>query len=475
MSDVFIEKINEVYLKIHCDKSTALELRDHFTYQVPGYKWTPAGRRGWNGKISLFDMKKYTMLGGLRQEVERFCLSRNYKVEYLSDFSEKEFSIKEGHDFTKSLNLPKDRILRDYQLEAVVKCIRQKRRLTILPTGSGKSLVLYVLSCFYKENKLIITPNLNLIHQLTGDFISYGCDEKRIHKIYERQEKESNCNIHISTWQSLKDMPEEFFNQYGVVIVDECHLAKARSIVGIMNKLKNCQYRFGFSGTLDGTLCNESVLTGLFGPIKHGVTTKELIKRETLSPLSIKMIVLIHPRTEEYEYRDEIEYIIGCEKRNRFIKNLALSLEGNTLILFQYVEKHGELLHNMVAADSLESRKIFFVHGKVPGEERDTIRCIVEQEKNAIIVASRQTFGTGVNIEHIHNIIFASPLKSKIANLQAIGRGLRRADGKEECVLYDICDNLGWYNYGFRHAHERMKIYKREGFNYKTYSINMEG
>ena len=298
--------------------------------------------------------------------------------------------------------------------------------------------MLYILSCYYKEKKLIITPNLNLIHQLASDFISYGSDEKRIHKIYEGQEKESDCNVHISTWQSLKDMPEEFFNQYGVVIVDECHLAKARSIVGIMNKLKNCQYRFGFSGTLDGTLCNESVLTGLFGPIKHGVTTKELIKRETLSPLSIKMIVLIHPRTEEYEYRDEIEYIIGCEKRNRFIKNLALSLEGNTLILFQYVEKHGELLHNMVAADSLESRKIFFVHGKVPGEERDTIRCIVEQEKNAIIVASRQTFGTGVNIEHIHNIIFASPLKSKIANLQAIGRGLRQADGRKRMRLYDI-------------------------------------
>ena len=474
MSDVFIEKINEVYLKIHCDKSTALELRDHFTYQVPGYKWTPAGRRGWNGKISLFDLKKYTMLGGLRQEVERFCLSRNYKANHLSDFSEKEFSIKEGHDFIKSLNLPKDRLPRDYQLKAVVKCIRQKRRLTILPTGSGKSLVLYILSCYYKEKKLIITPNLNLIHQLASDFISYGSDEKRIHKIYEGQEKESDCNVHISTWQSLKDMPEEFFNQYGVVIVDECHLAKARSIVGIMNKLKNCQYRFGFSGTLDGTLCNESVLTGLFGPIKHGVTTKELIKRETLSPLSIKMIVLIHPRTEEYEYRDEIEYIIGCEKRNRFIKNLALSLKGNTLILFQYVEKHGELLHNMVAADSLEGRKIFFVHGKIDGEDRDIIRSIVEQENNAIIVASRQTFGTGVNIQNLSNIIFASPLKSKIANLQAIGRGLRKMEGKKECTLYDIVDSLGWHNYGLRHASDRIIIYKKEGFEFKTYQIKIE-
>ena len=91
MEILSIRKIDEVYNLIECSKSTAMELRDHFTYQVPGYKWTPAGRRGWNGKISLFDLKKYTMLGGLRQEVERFCLSRNYKVEYLSDFSEKEF------------------------------------------------------------------------------------------------------------------------------------------------------------------------------------------------------------------------------------------------------------------------------------------------------------------------------------------------------------------------------------------------
>ena len=172
-------------------------------------------------------------------------------------------------------------------------------------------------------------------------------------------------------------------------------------------------------------------------------------------------------------YQVEMDYLVGCERRNKFIKNLALSLKGNTLILFQFVEKHGKLIYDMISSACHEERKVFFVYGKVPGEERNVIRSIVEQEKNAIIVASRQTFGTGVNIKRIHNIIFASPLKSKIANLQAIGRGLRKGEDKEECVLYDIVDELGWYNYGIRHANERKLIYQREGFAFKTYQIQM--
>jgi superfamily II DNA or RNA helicase len=486
---VFLERIDEVNIKVYSSDSVARELYDLFTFKPKDFQYSPKfkrdenGRRKWDGRIRLFKLRSGIILAGLRTEVEKYCRSRGYEVKYLSDFSEQEFSIKEGHDFIRSLNLPKDRVPHDYQVAAFVKSVRQKRRLTLLPTASGKSLVIYFLAAYYPGKKLIIVPTLGLIHQMAGDFVSYGCDENRIHKVYEGQEKESDRDIWVSTWQSLTKMSEAWFRQFNVVIGDEAHGFQAKTLMAIMNKLNRCKYRFGLSGTLDGAQVNEMTLTGLFGPIKRSVTTKELMDRGTLSTLEIKMIILKHPEEEchrlvDCSYQDEIDYIVGCEKRNKFIKNLALSLQGNTLIIFDLVDKHGSILYDMILEGAGEDRKVFFVYRKVEGEERDAIRAIVEEEKNAIICASRQTFGTGANIRNLHNIIFASPRKGLIPVLQPIGRGLRKSDVKFHCCLFDIADDLscdGWYNFAMRHAKKRMDIYHSECFNYKVYSITMEG
>ena len=108
---------------------------------------------------------------------------------------------------------------------------------------------------------------------------------------------------------------------------------------------------------------------------------------------------------------------------------------------------------------------------------RSTIRKIVEQSSSSIIVASYGTFSTGVNIRNLHNIIFASPSKSKIRNLQSIGRGLRKSDTKEIATLYDISDDLIWKskkNFTIQHFAERVKIYNEEKFDYKIYTVNLK-
>jgi superfamily II DNA or RNA helicase len=163
------------------------------------------------------------------------------------------------------------------------------------------------------------------------------------------------------------------------------------------------------------------------------------------------------------------------EARNKFIRNLALSLEGNTLLLFQFVEKHGKDLYAKLK-EEVKDRKVFYVSGSVDGEEREEIRKIVENETNAIIVASFGTFSTGVNIKNLHNVIFASPSKSRIRNLQSIGRGLRKSESKSSSTLYDIADNMSWKNrknYTLLHFMERIKTYNEEKFRYKLYKVSL--
>jgi len=196
-----------------------------------------------------------------------------------------------------------------------------------------------------------------------------------------------------------------------------------------------------------------------------------------LSTLDINCIVLKHPPQKFETYEDEIQYLISHEKRNKFISNLTLDLKGNTLVLYSRVATHGEPLFNLINTHKRDDRKVFFVHGGVDAEERELVREITEKENNAVIVASYGTFSTGINIKNLHNVIFASPSKSRIRNLQSIGRVLRKGKNKTKAILYDISDDCTYKsrkNYTLNHLIERIKIYNEENFNYEIITIQLK-
>jgi superfamily II DNA or RNA helicase len=315
-----------------------------------------------------------------------------------------------------------------------------------------------------------------------SDFRDYGYGEE-CKLISAGVDKEViDEDVTITTWQSIYQMPKKWFDQYNVIIGDEAHLFKAKSLTSIMTKLSECKYRFGFTGTLDGTETHKLVLEGLFGTVQSFVKTKQLIDGNTLADLEIKILVLKYSEATKKlqsgaKFHDEMDFITQNEKRNNFISNLALSLEGNSLILFSFVEKHGKVLYDIVKSKVAKGRQVFFVFGGTDANTRESIRAITEKEDNAIIIASYGTFSTGVNIRNLHNIVFASPSKSRIRNLQSIGRGLRKSDSKTQCTLFDIADDLQYksaVNHTLRHLYERVKIYNEEQFDYKMYKIKLE-
>jgi superfamily II DNA or RNA helicase len=474
-----VEKIDEVYNKIYCDPGIGFELNEYFTFEVPGAKFMPAVRnKFWDGKIRLFNTMTCLIYGGLNKYVEEFARTRGYDIEYISDFSAEEFSVKEAVDFINDLQIPTKFSQRDYQIEAFVHAVRHRRSLLLSPTASGKSFIIYLLTRYYDTKTLIIVPTTSLVHQLASDFEEYGYTGS-IHKIQAGVDKNVDRKITISTWQSIYKLDKSWFKQSNLVIGDEAHLFKAKSLSTIMCNLQACRYRFGFTGTLDGTQTHKLVLEGLFGPVKQVTTTAKLIEEKHLSNFQIKAIILKYPDSERQvnrKYQDELDYLVRNTARNRFIGNLALSLEGNTLLLFQFVDKHGKALNDLIKSST--NRPVFFVHGGVDGDEREEIRRIVEQESDAIIIASSGTFSTGVNIPSLRNIIFGSPSKSKIRNLQSIGRVLRKSNNKDSATLYDIADDLSWKtrkNYTLLHFVERMKIYNEEQFDYKIYPVNLKG
>ena len=486
VTDITIRKKNEVYVTVKTEPHISQELSDLFTFDVPGAKFMPQYRnKYWDGKIRLFSPATGEVYGGLVDKIVNWARKSEYSLEfennkhYGTPFEQNDIISREGvKSYMTKISRHKPR---NYQVDAVYDALRYNRKLLISPTASGKSLMIYAVVRYFVETKkkvLLVVPTTSLVEQMFKDFEDYGWNaEDYCHRIYSGKEKTNEFPVTITTWQSIYKLKRPFFKDFDVAIGDEAHLFKSKSLVSIMTKMDGAKYRYGFTGTLDGSQTHKWVLEGLFGPSYKVTQTKELIDKGHLSKLQIRVLLMKHDPEKFETYEDELQYIIGHPKRNNFIKNLVLDLKGNSLVLFSRVATHGQILYESINSSVNDGRKVFYVHGGVEAEERERIREITEQERNAIIVASYGTFSTGINIKNLHNVVFASPSKSRIRNLQSIGRVLRKGDNKTKAVLYDIADDISYRsqkNYTLNHLIERIKIYNEEKFNYEIIQVSLK-
>ena len=480
--DIIIHKKDDVYSQIECERSITKELNEYFSFDVPGAKFMPSFKnRLWDGKIRLFDIRNNQIYVGLSEYIYKFATAKKYTISG-GVRTPLEIDIDTVKSFIDGLKSTVK--IRDYQLDAVQHSIRNGRSILVSPTASGKSFIIYILIRYYLESQqildnsriLLLVPRSSLVEQMYTDFQDYGWDsENYCHRIYAGKDKTSPKLVHISTWQSIYQLPKKHFEKYKVIIGDEVHTFAAKSLKTIMHKTTDCPYKFGLTGTLDDAESHHLVLEGLFGTVKKVTTTKALIDSKQISDLKIIGIVLTYSKKECIirEYNKEIKFITEHPQRNNLIRNLCIDLKGNTLVLFSLI-KHGQLLHELIKERAHVNRKTFFVFGGTDSETREKIRGIVETERDAIVVASFGVFSTGINIRNLHNIIFASPYKSRIRNLQSIGRGLRTHESKAGAKLYDIADNFNNNNHTIKHFVKRIGIYNQEEFDYEIIKINLK-
>ena len=496
MSDIVtVEFLDYVHMRVIADPAVRQEISDFFSFRPEGWQYHPKVKtKVWDGIIRIYSPMRPKLYVGLLEKLKEFCDVREYELrietsEYDSDVCVDDYPVA----LAEHINCKY--IPRDYQCEYIINAIANNRTLSLSPTSSGKSLIIYLLQQHYwrtfEHRTLIIVPTISLVHQMAGDFEEYGCEDE-IYRIQGGVDKHSNAPIVISTWQSLVKMPKEWFDQFNVVLGDEAHLFQAKSLTTIMEKLSDCKYRHGFTGTLKSSesKTHRMVLEGCFGPVKRAVTTKNLMDSGTVADFNVKCVVLLYDDATKKTFRDafkkidnsakkypaEREFLVNHDKRNLFIRNLVWSLEGqNNLILFDLVEKHGKILEPLLRKDG---RELHFIYGATKGDERETIRHLIENDpvKRHDILASYGVFSTGVNLKKLDNVIFASGSKSEIKVLQSIGRALRKGNDADTATLYDIADDLtsgSFANYTMNHFRKRIEIYSTQEFPFKIYNVEI--
>lgn len=470
---IVIEKLSDVHIRINCDSDVARDLSDLFSFDVPGARFTPAYKNsGWDGKIRLFNTRGRTIYAGLLSRVKEYFDQND--IEYSCDIEDPDPAA--GiEEFLSSLDLPFEPY--EYQKDALTQAATHERILLLSPTSSGKTFMQYLILRWFGLKALYIVPRKILISQGLKDFKQFGWDPDDMTKLSTKDEHVKESLV-FSTWQTATKMPKEFINQFDVIIGDEAHTFSAKSLTTLMERATDVRYRIGCTGSLDGSKCHQLVLEGLFGHVHVVTTTKKMIEMGNASTLDIKCLSLEYPeeickQIAKTDYRTEYEFIITSKRRNKFIRNLAEKLDGNTLVLFKEVENQGKALLDIMK-DS--DKKIYYIDGGVKGKLRDAVVEELEEVNNAVLIASYGTFSTGVSVNNLQNVIFASPSKGRIQNIQSIGRVLRKDGDTNHAVLYDISDNMTYKsreNYTYQHFKARLKIYAEEQHRFKTYKIQI--
>lgn len=499
---ISIEAFNATFVKVRCeDYGVEQELSSFFEFFVPGYKFMPAFRSGvFDGKVRLYNLRTKCIYRGLVDVVVKFAETRQYPITVDPSLDNAvAVTLEQVKAFMNALNLHgrgKPVEIREYQYEAVLNMIQRKRGIVLSATSSGKSLMIQSTIRYHLSQKrrvLLLVPTVNLVNQMYSDFEDYssanGWDVAgKCALIYSGKDRDLSKPVTISTWQTLASIQKNDAKLYkqitantDVLIADETHQFKSAVTSKVIEGFVNTEYRIGMSGTLDGTNINELTLTGLLGPVYRAVTAKEMMDRGQVTDLQIKILLLKHPEYirkafKGMDYKEEVKHIVTCEARNRFISNLATACKGNTLILFNYVS-HGTYLYEKIQKSVKEGRSVYFIHGGVDSDERERVRLVVEQETDAIILATSSLFSTGTNIPSLENLIFAIPTKSNIRVRQSIGRGLRLKEGKTSCKVFDIADDFRTGknpNATYRHMEERIAIYTSEQFKYKLVQLDLD-
>ena len=516
------------------------------TRHVKGYRFIPAFKMGvWNGQQSYFENGKVNL--GLWRECykackeigvgfniinkEEFPLNKDITLESLTQFCNDFFKYHQIKD--KTTNQWKPFTPYDYQVETAYKILKNRYCMAEVATSGGKSLVIsiiifYILKNINPEAKfLIIVPSITLVTQFYENIMEYNYGVNFIDKYQSKVDFRENkiediqldfpdytpChirmeeimsdkprkysgpiepNIYIGCYQSLEKWPKEFFQQFHTVACDEAHGAKSTTLTTILKRTFTHAYnRFGVSGTFPSDDSLEILtIQSVLGPNVTKIEAKKLVESGTITPMTIKSVILNHSSNEINErlnyikkmgagadaFRFEKEYIQQSEKRLDFIKKLVNKCDSNTLLLFHTIEYGTKIFQKLKS--EISDKDFFYIDGEINNKQREFIKKEMEKTdgKVKVLVASYGTLSTGVSINAIFNVIFADSFKSEQIIIQSIGRALRKHNDKKVATIFDLVDVFDpnqMNNILYKHFLEREKFYKKREYPYKVIKINL--
>lgn len=457
--------------KLICDDEILTYIRNHFSVKNKGAEFA---NRSFKAKLSKQKIpdRIYAIQPsgnfdfGIYDEINNFLISEQLTEVTLTDNFVN--NMKCGFDAEMVTDTLKY-ALRDYQAECIGKCLESGRGTVVSATGSGKSLMQAYLLENWKLikgslNAIIIVPGVSLVKQLCGDFEEYNVSFSFSPWTGQHEKQDTEVIIVNTELLCARFHDHKELLTVDILLRDECHGNKAQNeMTKIIQKVKTSN-KFGFTGTLPKENIDRWKILGAFGPVIFEKSSKELIDEKFLTNVEVKVLKLNHNPKLRFGYKRELEYLEQSEERNRLITTIAKKLSNNVLILVNHIE-HGNLLFDALRGST---KKVFYITGEMPVEERERITDLMETTNDIVVIAISKIFSVGINVKNLHYVMFTFGGKSFVRTIQSIGRGLRLHESKDKLIIFDFYDNS---KYSTDHFEERKIFYDDEQIPWKETEI----
>jgi superfamily II DNA or RNA helicase len=467
---------------------------DKYAVNAPNYFFNPKYKLGqWDGKIRYFYKTAKTYLYLIDDILPRI-VDLGYKIEIedlrSSNIAKPDLITANIFEHIAHMETGEPIILRSDQVNAVNALIKHGYGICVAGTGMGKTLACAALVTAYGKHNIksiTIVPNQNLITQTKLEYINCQLNTGE----YSGAHKTLNHQHIVSTWQALQNNPK-VVQLFDMVIVDECHGLRGNVLSKIVtDHAGKMPYRFGFTGTLPKEPSDLMAVQVAVGPQRSETLARELIESGVLANLNIDLIQLEEDLKKEWEefcsneaigkpptyiqfkdgyfpdYTSEKSFLHHNEDRiewiARFIETKQDMKKGNVLCLVDNITFGRKLAAQIEGAIFVNGRDV-----KSP-IQRQKVYDMFKDSDDLVVIATVHIAGTGINIRRIFNLMMIDIGKSFIRVIQAIGRGLRKAEDKEHVTVTDICSDL---KYGKRHCKQRINYYDEAQYPYKKYKVN---
>lgn len=494
----------------YSNKGELKDLQLYFKKRQKGYLFNRLYKRklwdGFDHFVTIDEKTKTPKIGvGLWKEIYNFGKKYDYEIniENIDSLFNLSFTKDQLEKFTSVILDGSNIEARDYQLEAVHRALKYKFCSLELATSAGKTIIFFLYLAFLKrkgiltksgKKALIVVPRTSLVGQTAEKFTddyNTGLMSFNVMTIGGKskfKEKDfADSEIVISTYQSLINRPPEFFHNFSIVCIDECHTSRGNSVRDILLQSKNAEYKLGLSGTIEieEKYSDFFKIQEFLGPLSMTLKASHLIENNYSPDVYIKMVYLGYPTSEPFvknylELREqgrsgkdlfdaERSFIVSYEPRIDFISAFVRKLEGNTLILYINVKDgYGQRICDRI---NEWNEHVYYIDGGVDSDDRDGYQRTMEAQSGVVLVASYGTFSTGIDLKNVQHIILAESYKSEVTIRQSIGRGMRGLKGKVKVTIYDLIDDLNGYI--VKHGQAREKIYTKEKFIVSKHSFDL--
>jgi len=377
--------------------------------------------------------------------------------------------------------------LRPEQDKALKELIRYDNGILHAATAFGKTVVSSAIIAQKKINTLIILESSALIEQwkealekflnINEGLPTYETKTGRVRKrkslIGTLQGAHDSMTgiIDIAMAGSLckKGKYHKMMNEYGLVLIDECHHSASETIANVLKEVK-AKYVYGVTATPKRGDGLEKINYMLIGPIRYSYTAKEKAKEQGIQHLVYPRFTrTVPPRgviTDKMHPNEAYEIIHNNDVRDEQIiedvKNCVAA--GRTPVVLSRYKDHSEKFYERLKS---YADHVFLMTGNNSKKEHRKIleqMHQVDKNESLILIATGSLVGEGFDFPRLDTLFMATPVSFRGVVEQYAGRLNRDYAGKENVIIYDYVDNhIPMFNNMYM---KRLKAYKQIGYEF---------